>query len=49
MVKAGAREAWLVYPETGHREIYTPEGRAETSAFAVALDGLGEVPSPQGS
>lgn len=39
-VNAGAREAWLLFPETGRREIYTPEGQAETSAFAVTLDGL---------
>ena len=39
-VNAGAREAWLLFPETGRREIYTPEGQAEASAFAVTLDGL---------
>ena len=39
-VNAGAREAWLLYPETGRREIYTREGLAETSAFPVPLHDL---------
>lgn len=42
-VNAGAHEAWLLFPEAGRREIYTREGRADTSAFAVSLDGLFDV------
>jgi Uma2 family endonuclease len=43
-VNAGAQEAWLLYPETGRREIYTREGVAEGSAFPVQIDGLFAVP-----
>jgi hypothetical protein len=39
-INAGAREAWLVYPQTGRREIYARSGRTEMSAFPVTLDGL---------
>jgi Uma2 family endonuclease len=39
-INAEAREAWLVYPETGRREIYARSGRIDSSAFPVTLDGL---------
>jgi Uma2 family endonuclease len=34
-VRAGAREAWLVFPESRRIEIYGREGRLERSAFDV--------------
>lgn len=39
-VNAGAREAWLVYPDSGEVEIYSREGRVATTGFAVALGSL---------
>jgi Uma2 family endonuclease len=39
-VNAGAHEAWLVYRDSGRREIYGPAGRLETSGCEVTLDVL---------
>jgi Uma2 family endonuclease len=37
-VRAGALEAWLVYPDARQVEIYGPEGRLTTTGFAVELN-----------
>lgn len=39
-VKAGATEAWLVFPESRQVEVYSAAGRAPTTSFAVDLDRL---------
>jgi Uma2 family endonuclease len=39
-VSAGAREAWLVYPESRTVEIYAREGRVTNTSFAVDLESL---------
>lgn len=39
-VKAGATEAWLLFPQSRQIEIYGPEGRREKSVFAVDLAAL---------
>jgi len=37
---AGAREAWLVHPESRLVEIYTSSGRADSSSFPIRLERL---------
>jgi Uma2 family endonuclease len=37
---AGAREAWIVYPQSKRVEFYAKEGRVERSAYTVDLAGL---------
>jgi Uma2 family endonuclease len=37
---AGAREVWIVYPQSKRCEFYGPRGRLEASAHAVDLAGL---------
>lgn len=39
-VRAGAREAWLVFPDTRVVEIYGREGRQPTTTFEVKLASL---------
>lgn len=39
-VNAGAREAWLVYPESRRVEIYGREGPMTTTAFEIEVDSL---------
>ena len=39
-VTAGAREAWLLYPDTRRVEIYGRQGPMTTTAFDVAVDSL---------
>lgn len=39
-VNAGAREAWLVYPDTRRVEIYGRQGPMTTTAFDVEVDSL---------
>lgn len=39
-VNAGAREAWLLYPETRRVEIYGREGRMDATAFDLDVDSL---------
>ncbi len=41
-VHAGAREAWLVHPESALVEIYTSAGRADSSSFPIRLERLFE-------
>jgi len=37
---AGAREAWIVLPQSRRIEVYTAAGRTDTTTFAIDLDGL---------
>jgi Uma2 family endonuclease len=37
---AGAREAWIVYPQSKRCEFYGQQGPMQRSAFAADLDGL---------
>jgi Uma2 family endonuclease len=39
-INAGAREAWLVYPQPHHVEMYGREGRVAVTGFAVDIDSL---------
>jgi Uma2 family endonuclease len=39
-VRAGAREAWLVYPESRRVEIYGRDGRLDRTAFAIDPDAV---------
>jgi Uma2 family endonuclease len=39
-VNAGAREAWLVYPETRRVEIYGRQGPMTAKAFDIEVDSL---------
>jgi Uma2 family endonuclease len=39
-VNAGAREAWLMYPDTRRVEIYGREGRMDATAFDLDVDSL---------
>jgi Uma2 family endonuclease len=39
-VNAGAREAWLMYPDTRRMEIYGREGRLDGTAFGVDIESL---------
>ena len=41
-VNAGAREAWLVYPDSRHVEMYGCDGRIPATAFSVELRSLFE-------
>lgn len=37
---AGAREAWIVLPQSRRIEVYTAAGRTDRTGFALDLDGL---------
>jgi hypothetical protein len=37
---AGAREAWIVLPQSRRIEVYTAAGRTDRTTFAVDPDGL---------
>lgn len=37
---AGAREAWIVLPQSRRIEVYTAAGRTDRTTFAIDLDGL---------
>jgi Uma2 family endonuclease len=39
-VKAGATEAWIVFPQSGQIEVYGREGLRDKTSFAVNLAGL---------
>jgi len=39
-VKAGATEAWIVFPQSRQVEIYGREGRRDKTSFSVDLTAL---------
>ena len=39
-VNAGAKEAWLVYPESTKIEVYSTAGRLTSTQFAIELHAL---------
>jgi Uma2 family endonuclease len=39
-VNAGAREAWLVYPDTRRVEIYGRQGPMTSTAFEIEVESL---------
>ena len=39
-IAAGAREAWIVFPQSRRIEFYAREGPIENTRFAIDLDGL---------